>query len=532
MTTNRQWDVVELEFAGPQDGNPFVDVQFAADFTLGETKVHVPGFYDGAGRYLVRFMPTQVGTWAYRTTSNATQLDGHGSRFEVQPADAHGPVRVSGSMHFKHADGTPFIPMGTTIYALPHQSADLIETTMQSLAAAPFNKLRLCVFPKHFKYNHNEPEFYPFPVLKAGHPATDATHLEADAGWEFDKTRFEPAFFRHLEQLIARLGQLGIEADLILFHPYDRWGFSRMSDEEDAGYLRYIVARLAAHSNVWWSMANEFDVMPAKTDADWQRLIETVVNADPYGHLLSVHNCFRFFDHSNPLVTHVSVQRDNTANVALWHAKYGKPVIVDECGYEGDLSDLWGNLSGQEMMHRVWNGVLNGGYVTHGETFRNPEDIVFWSKGGTLRGESVARIAFLAETLKRIGAADLEPQASVQRLILLAGGPENLEMSRLQAAGVDAAAPAETRMVLPWFHTIGRPHDVYLAYFGGQQPSEFVVPVPHGEEYRATLLDAWQMTRTVIAERAERGQLLQFPAKPYQAVLLERVTPASPASSK
>jgi hypothetical protein len=28
--------------------------------------------------------------------------------------------------------------------------------------------------------------------------------------------------------------------------------------------VRYVVARLAAFPNVWWSMANEYDLMPAK----------------------------------------------------------------------------------------------------------------------------------------------------------------------------------------------------------------------------------------------------------------------------
>ncbi len=41
--------------------------------------------------------------------------------------------------------------------------------------------------------------------------------------------RPNPAFFAHLEQRIADLRALNIEADLILFHPYDRWGYATMS---------------------------------------------------------------------------------------------------------------------------------------------------------------------------------------------------------------------------------------------------------------------------------------------------------------
>jgi hypothetical protein len=61
---------------------------------------------------------------------------------------------------------------------------------------------------------------------------------------------------------------LGIEADLILWHPYDRWGFSRMTKEEDDLYLSYVIARFAAYRNVWWSLANEYDLLRNKTLKD------------------------------------------------------------------------------------------------------------------------------------------------------------------------------------------------------------------------------------------------------------------------
>jgi len=100
--------------------------------------------------------------------------------------------------------------------------------------------MRMCIFPKSYVYNENEPEFYPFLG-----------------------TRFNPAFFEHLEKRIQQLCESGIEADLILFHPYDRWGYSKMPREADERYLRYVIARFAAYRNVWWSLANEFAIRTA-----------------------------------------------------------------------------------------------------------------------------------------------------------------------------------------------------------------------------------------------------------------------------
>ena len=60
----------------------------------------------------------------------------------------------------------------------------------------------MCLLPKWYQYNHDEPERYPFPG-------------SAEDGW--DMTRFDPAFFRRFEDEVAALQDMGIEADLILF---------------------------------------------------------------------------------------------------------------------------------------------------------------------------------------------------------------------------------------------------------------------------------------------------------------------------
>ena len=46
-------------------------------------------------------------------------------------------------------------------------------------------------------------------------------------------TRFNPEFFRHYERRLAQLRDLGVQADLILFNPYGRWGFETMDAAAD-----------------------------------------------------------------------------------------------------------------------------------------------------------------------------------------------------------------------------------------------------------------------------------------------------------
>ena len=56
-------------------GNPFIDVRLSARFTHSDETIEVPGFYDGKGKYRIRFMPTREGKWSYRTTSSAQATD-------------------------------------------------------------------------------------------------------------------------------------------------------------------------------------------------------------------------------------------------------------------------------------------------------------------------------------------------------------------------------------------------------------------------------------------------------------------------
>ena len=133
-------------------------------------------------------------------------------KFECTAArgENHGVVHAEGD-HFQYQDGSTYIPVGTTCYAWIHQTEELQEETLDTLAESPFNKIRMCVFPKSMPYNNNEPDCYPF--LK-----------KEDGSWEVNDP--DPVFWEKLDKRIKQLMELGIEADLILFHPYDRWGFS------------------------------------------------------------------------------------------------------------------------------------------------------------------------------------------------------------------------------------------------------------------------------------------------------------------
>eukprot|EP01034_Spumella_vulgaris_P042267 gene42267-52408_t len=396
--TVERWGSTEITLPGPSTGNPFMEVDFSATFSQGARKFAVPGFYDGGGQYKVRFMPDAVGVWQYESHSNRPELRGHTGQITVVAPSAgnHGPVRVHNTRHFAYADGTPYWQVGTTSYAWAHQTDALEQQTLKTLAGAPFNKLRMAVFPNHD--DKSEAPRFPF----AGRPPK---------GWDF--TRFNPVFFRHLELRVGQLRDIGVEADLILFHPYDKgyWGFDRMPADVNERYLRYVVARLSSYRNVWWSMANEFDFLKEKSMPEWDSYFQIVQASDPYQHLRSIHNAFVFYNHTKPWVTHVSVQSgaitEDYERAVLLRDVYNKPVVYDEVKYEGNFSRRWGQLKPEEMVLRFWMGAIAGTYVGHSESYEDPNGMMWLAKGGVFRGTSPPRLAFFRKILSESPAEGL-----------------------------------------------------------------------------------------------------------------------------
>ena len=112
----KQWELFELTL--PLQGSDADCEKVEAAFTENGATTTVRGFCDGDGICKVRYLPTAPGVCSWKV-SGPVQATGEET---VAPAaeNTHGPVRVQG-MGFAHADGTPYVPFGTTVYALAHQ---------------------------------------------------------------------------------------------------------------------------------------------------------------------------------------------------------------------------------------------------------------------------------------------------------------------------------------------------------------------------------------------------------------------------
>jgi len=161
--TVEKWGVFELRVSGKADGNPFTDYEITAEFSGASEQKTITGFYDGDGEYLVRFMPEQEGEYSFTVSGSFSEEVYHGSFFVTAPsAGNHGPLRIADTYHFRYADGTPYYSLGTTCYAWVHQSEEMQMQTLETLKDSAFNKIRFCMFPKHYDYNYEDPITFPY----------------------------------------------------------------------------------------------------------------------------------------------------------------------------------------------------------------------------------------------------------------------------------------------------------------------------------------------------------------------------------
>ncbi len=415
MVQVKRWDVWEASISvSGVSTDSFYEQGFDVEITAPNGNITiVKSFYAGNMLWKARFMPDMMGTHYYVTKSDIPKMNNLRGVFACIQNDlnSHGHVHVEGT-HFYYADQTPAFICGTTLYAWWYRPEEICLKTLESLKTYGFNKVRMLVFPKYLAGFTDFELTYEPPCLP----------FERKNG-KFNFQNIIHEYFDLLEKRIKQLNDIGVEAEILLFHNYDfgMWGIDeQLSDDSAIDYLQYMINRFSAFKNVWWSLANEYDIWkdPDGTNCiykidrrDWSRLGMFLMNHDPHNRLRTIHNIAALYP-NEPWLTHVSVQFPNTYSLLLDLKNiYDKPIINDEYQYEGNLRDEWGNVSGEEETIRHWLSVMAGAYATHGECFvmnGNKKDI-FWTYGGTIVGESASRIAFLKQVVEKMPYNNMFP---------------------------------------------------------------------------------------------------------------------------
>ena len=197
------------------------------------------------------------------------------------------------------------------------------------------------------------------------------------------------------------------------------------------------------------------------------------------------------YDPAKPWITHVSIQGDDFAKIPEWRAAFRKPLIFDECKYEGNIPKRWGDISAREMTRRFWLGMAYGAYVGHGETYLDAHDVLWWSKGGVLHGESSgadripARDRRSRTGVKGYGPADrrvLSLRRARGRILSVLPGLPPTRAGRFRFAG---GVTFTAEIIDPWAMTITKADGDFSGKFQLKMPGKEMLAVRFPQDMSA-----------------------------------------------
>ena len=149
------------------------------------------------------------------------------------------------------------------------------------------------------------------------------------------------------------------------------------------------------------------------------------------------------------------------------------------------------------MVRRFWEAACRGAYPGHGETYMNENDILWWSHGGVLHGESHKRFGFLHKIMCETPGIGLCPYEKC-------GWDE--------VCAVPEESTQKYRMV----------KDYYLFYYSFMRPSFREYYFDDESKFQVNVIDTWNMTiedRGVFSGKFK----VELPGREYMAVQMKRV---------
>lgn len=266
------WGRWERSFESRAPADPTTELEVELTAPSGKSTKAL-GFWDGGAAWRVRVMPSEPGTWRYRTRSRPSVegLDAQEGSFECRAGEAatrltrHGAIRaIPGRYHLEHADSTPFFWLGDTAWNGPLLSrtddwADYLDdrvkkrfTVIQFNAIAPWR--------------------------------TAPTDAEGEVAFPLEAGRrvINPRYFRRLDQRIDAINNRGLVAAPILLWANQRDDLGNtLSEEEAIRLVRYQVARYGAH-HVVWILAGDHSYKGKKSSDRWKRIGRAVFGEGPH----------------------------------------------------------------------------------------------------------------------------------------------------------------------------------------------------------------------------------------------------------
>ena len=484
-----QWKELELTFhARAAYDNPYTDVDLHVEFihNSGEKLIR-PGFWDGDNTWKVRFAcPVDTGEWSWQSHSSNPDdagLNGKKGKIICKPYSGnndlirHGLLKMSaGKRNVIHSDGTPFMMIGDTPWALPWRgTVESVSVYAKNRQERGFNAaLLMSLQPDRGvigpRDRTREGGFdVAFEDLKEGHI-----------------NQINTSYFQYLDTLRNILVDHGIVPVFQpVFHGFgwkgkDVLGWT-VEPGEYARYTRYLIARYGAKPAMWLVGADgngknrgvlEGGLETEKWDAYHQ---PTGIHYNPFDDY-----CPESFDQNNCFHNNSSFQDAEWLDFQWCQTGHGGqhlfhkvermyenlPVKAVACGeptYEGIGNP--DNGSGWWQGHEAWSQFLSGG--TMGIVYGagglwnwklTPDEPGFddwcnsnvsWREAIELPGSSYA--GYLGKALKGLDITDIEKHPELADGKLCLAKPGKLYIVYLPEGGNVKISQLSGSLKYQWF---------------------------------------------------------------------------------
>jgi len=388
VTNAETWVSNEITLISDKDySEPLTDALLDIVLVNGDTKLTVPGFWDGDRTWKIRFALTKVGEWTYETVcSDSSNAGLNGKKGTINCTAYSGDLDIykhgfvttqENTKYFVYADGTPFFYLGDTHWNYLTEEFDSAGTRNVNVNTT-----------SHFKYIVNKRVAQGYTVYQ-----TEPIGAKFDAVngiGQNDISGFQDAdrYYKY----IADMGMVHANAELFYASSMARFCAKSNYEAELEAVCRYWVARFGSYP-VMWTLAQEIDNewyyintqsggVGKNYDGEYPYILMAryLAKYDAYNHPLSGHQqgvgikadslaqkatvasvssfrneaCHTWW--ASQWKPKMEAQFDFAVPKDYWENGQGKPSVV----YEGCYDHLWTNEWGARA--QGWLAFVNGMY--------------------------------------------------------------------------------------------------------------------------------------------------------------------------
>lgn len=260
----QQGTVFEIQLTASSNyTHPYTDVDVWATFTNESgTVLKRPAFWSGNQNWMIRFSPPDSnGLWAWESHSSLpsdTGLNGQSGKLKSTPYRGdnnllrHGLLAMSpGKRNVVHKDGTPFLVVGDTPWAIPFRATlDQVKQYASDRQSKGFNAALLMSLQPDIRAEGPEARNQPQGFMRAFEDLSDG-HIN----------RLKPTYFEYLDSLVeVLLAHEIVPVFQPVFHGFGWKGLDVLGNViEPAEYVRYCKYLLARYGSqpAFWLIAGD-----------------------------------------------------------------------------------------------------------------------------------------------------------------------------------------------------------------------------------------------------------------------------------